>query len=361
MSFVGFQATHRGHTICCIARGPKKQDDVKQFWQSDYLKSVRTKMEQGVQLPECRSCYNDEEQGKVSQRQRYNKLYESYVVGDLPTVMDLDFSNLCNLKCIMCGPNRSSQWVKELNLTETNPALSKQQLDSLCEMSGNLKQITLQGGEPSIMPEFEYYFNYLLANNLDKNIEVDCISNLTNINQKFYSMLQGFKKVNLNVSVDAYGDACNYIRFPSNFKKISENIDKISATNIQVNLQISLQVLSMYNFYEFLKWIHDKQESMDKKIGLQLTYVKEPEMLDIYNAPTKLKQKFVDDIHRFEADYKLKQDLGFNIEIQNLKKTLLDTSGPNTDPQELLDYIKVLDTRRNIKITNFIPEFHNYL
>jgi len=361
MPFVGFQATHRGHNICCIAKAPKKYKDVDEFWKGDYLRSVRDKMNAGVEIPECRACYKDEADGKVSQRQRYNKLYESFQSEDLPTAMDLDFSNLCNLKCVMCGPDRSSQWVKELGLKEGNPALQNDQIDKLCAMSKNLKHITIQGGEPSIMPEFEYYFDYLQQNDISKNISVDCISNLTNINQKFYKMLEGFKQVNLNVSVDAYGDACNYIRFPSNFDKISDNISRITKSNIQVNLQISLQVLSMFNFYDFLVWIHNKQQSVDRKLGLQITFVKQPDMLDIENAPSKLKDKFISDIIAFENQYNLKHDLGFNMSIQNIKKTLQGTPTNTDKTKELLEYIHQIDTRRNIKVTNFIPNFHNFL
>ena len=49
MPFVGFQATHKGNKLCCAA---KKQitKNIKDFWNSDYLKNVRNRMIKGEKL-----------------------------------------------------------------------------------------------------------------------------------------------------------------------------------------------------------------------------------------------------------------------------------------------------------------------
>jgi organic radical activating enzyme len=362
MPFVGFQATHKYNRLCCAAKEPKNKLNTKDFWNSKYLEQVRKKMIAGEQLDECTGCYKDENKGKISLRNHYNARFKDWGQKETPTAMDLDFSTLCNLKCIMCGPDRSSQWSKELGQIEKSP-ISKTEMDELCNISENIKHLTIQGGEPSIMPEFEYYFQYLKDNNLIQNIEIDCISNLTNVNNKFYKLLSEFKNVNLDVSIDAYGDACNYIRFPSNFEKIEQNILSLIDRKIQVNLQISLQTLSMYNFYDFLVWIHNinsKFEKKNKKIGVHLSFVTGPKIYDINFAPIKLKEKFLSDIAKFKSSYSLKHNLKFNMSIRNIEKTLLSTH--TTDNwAELERNIQTLDQRRNIKVTNYIPDFYKYI
>jgi len=263
----------------------------------------------------------------------------------------------------MCGPQRSSQWSKELGQKTLTP-LSKEQLDDLCSISHRVKYITIQGGEPSIMPEFEYYFQYLKDHGLIKNIELDCISNLTNINNNFYSLIEYFKFVKINASVDSYDLANNYIRFPSNFKKIEQNLVCLASKNVQVNLQITLQTLSMFNFYDFLMWINEMQakySDKDKTLGLNISYVSNPRYLNIQNAPKKLKQKMISDIKRFKSTgASLGKNLKFNIELRNIEKSL----SQNQDQKhidELKEYLCVLDNRRSIKITNYIPDFHNYI
>ena len=359
--FIGLQSTHKGNRLCCGANKILPDTNAEEFWHSDYLANVKNKMLQGSPVDDCSKCYEDEEKGKISLRQHYNNKFKNLEIKEYPLALDLDFSTLCNLKCIMCGPSRSSQWSKELGQAQI-PPMSMQHIDNVCHMSKNVQHLTLQGGEPSIMPEFEYYFEYLKDNGLIGNIDVDCISNLTNVNTKFYKLLSEFKSVKLNVSLDAFGDACNYIRFPSNFKKIEENLLSLIDKKIQVNLQITLQTLSMFNFYDFLEWIYNMNSQFKKrgkKIGLNLSFVTGPDVLDINFAPIKLKQKFLSDIYKFNSTYNLKHEIKFNLALKKITETLIsDHMKDKWD--DLNRYIELLDQRRNTKITNFIPNFFEY-
>ena len=74
-------------------------------------------------------------------------------------MLDLDLSNLCNLKCVMCDSDRSSQHAKDKGLGVS--AISREYIESLIEISNDLRLVTIQGGEPSIMEEFAYYFGEL--------------------------------------------------------------------------------------------------------------------------------------------------------------------------------------------------------
>ena len=364
MPFVGFQSAHAGCRLCCGASGTDRSKPVsgKEFWNSEYLLEVRKKMEKGDRVEACQKCYDEEAHGKLSLRNHYNSRYKNLDTMETPTALDLDFSNLCNLQCIMCGPDRSSQWSKELGNKEVL-SISKEKLDSICKMSHNLRHLTIQGGEPSLMPEFEYYFGYLKDNNLIQDIEIDCISNLTNVNNKFYQLLEDFKTVDLNASIDSFGPANNYIRYPSDFEKIEENLIKLTDKNIQVNLQITLQTLCMFNFYDFLNWIsnmQDKFKQNDKELGLNLSYVTGFQYLEIQNAPKKLKQKMLDDISKFTKTQKIRNNLKFALGLKNLEK-ILTTPQKHDYINELKSYINTIDTRRAIKVTNYIPEFYNYV
>jgi len=210
-----------------------------------------------------------------------------------------------------------------------------------------------------LIPEYNYYFDYLVEKDIAKNIELDCITNLTNINNKFFSQLSNFKKVNINVSMDAYGRHNDYIRYPSNFSQIEKNLRKIIQLDMQVNLQISLQTLSMFNFYDYLVWMHElNNQFLNKKVGFNIYKVISPNIFNLYNAPLKLKEHFVNDIEKFYTSFNPKFDLKFNLEIQKTKKHLFD----NTDvlSEQLLSFIDKNDNKRNIKIINYIPNFYEY-
>lgn len=360
MPFVGFQSTHKDTRLCCATKASTPMMS-KDFWNSDYIKDVRSKMLKGEMVADCQKCYDDEAAGKVSERNHYNSRFKEFKQYDTPTVLDLDLSNLCNLQCVMCGPGRSSQWAKELGDKKVL-TVTKEKLEDICAISHNLRYLQIQGGEPSIMPEFEYFFTFLTEKDLAKNIEIDCISNLTNVNNKFYSLLENFKRVNLNASIDSYGSANDYIRYPSNFEKIENNLKSLAHKNLRINLQITLQVLSMFNFYDFLNWVSDMQnyfEKYQKDLGLNLSYVVNHRHLDVRNAPTDLKQRMLGDIKKFTHKQKIKNNVKFNVELKNLEHNILVNDG-DTYTKQLAEYVNQLDQRRNIQITNFIPDFKKY-
>ena len=361
--FNGFQINARGMRLCC---GSKKFLDTTptEFWSGDYINSVRKDMKNNVNIVDCQNCYDAEIKKSLSLRNHYNSKFKNIYTDTSPTTIDLDFSNLCNLKCIMCSSSRSSQWAKEDNPSVKNNgvwAIDKNKIDNLCKISDKLEHITIQGGEPSLIPEYSYYFEYLINNSIAKNIDLDCISNLTNINNKFFSQLQYFKKVNINVSLDAYGTHNNYIRYPSDFLQIEKNIYKLIDTNMQINLQISLQTLSMFNFYEYLLWINDLENAFsnkNKRLGTNISKVFSPNIFNVYNAPLKLKEHFVNSLEKFYDKFSPNFDLKFNLEIQRTKNSLFDTT--NTNSKELLEFINKNDLKRNIKITDYIPNFYDY-
>ena len=351
--FRGFQMTHRDNRLCCSA-GSSMKTLPSEFWYSEYIKDVRSKMTNGQEVKDCNKCYDQEKNKQWSLRQTYHHLRE-YPEKKLPTVMDLDLSNFCNLQCIMCGPERSSKWAGKVSTT------SQQQLDDLCSISGEVRHLILQGGEPTMMPEFEYYFDYLEKNNILQNVDVKCISNMTNINNKFYNLLSKCKSVTIIASVDSYGGANDYIRHPSHFDKIEHNLLALSEKkNINVSIIMSLQTLSMYNFSQYIGWVEriEKQfEKNGKNLGCSINRVQWPEPLDILNAPIKLKEKMLQDIESNKINIHNKQ---FNKEITNIKKTLLQNL-IDSKVDALKQFVANIDASRNIKITNYIPNFYNYL
>ena len=365
----GMFISGRGVGLCCVA-DKKYQMGPLEFWNSNDRKTLVNNQKDGIEINDCQICYHNQEKGILSHRQIYNS-NKNNTIKTLPTKLDLDFSNLCNLKCIMCHSGRSSQWAKELGIhTETNgvKTITDELLKETCELSHNLEELLIQGGEPSIMPEFETYFQYLKDNNLIKNIKLQVISNLTNINTRFFERLKDFKNVRLCVSVDSYGPANDYIRFPSKFEKITENLIKVSemSNNIEVELFNSIQILSLFNYNKFLDWcvsIEDHFKLNNKSFKIIALKVTEPTIYSLFNAPAQLKAKFNSDIEKFFKSNKsaLRGNVHFPIELKLLQKKLLASTSNNDQLHQLKEQLSVLDQRRNIKITNYIPNLHKYV
>lgn len=361
----GLFVSHRKNSLCCVAK-EIPQTSFTKFWHSDYRKESLDKMSQGLPVKECEICYRQESLGNFSTRTTFKN--EVFKIKKNPTRLDLDLSNFCNLKCVMCNPDRSSQWAKELGLwKDTNGVqqISEEQLQDLFKITTeDLEHIIIQGGEPSIMPEFDRYFQYLEEKNYISNIQVHTITNLTNLNRKFFNFLSKFKKSVVSVSIDGYGSTNDYIRFPSDFKTIEKNlIDLAKFTgNIRVELLTSMQILTLYNFDEMLNWYNKMKKIFDdagKTLHIAPMKVTSPKIYNIYNAPPKLRKKFKEDLTNWRD---INRNLSFlKTGLQIISKIQNQTKYNPEFIDQLQEEVARLDARRNIKITNYIPDFYELI
>ncbi len=90
------------------------------FFNSPYFQNLRKKVNNGEKLKSCDYCYSMEKVNVKSMRQRHNLYYFEIVkkVGNNIQQksihsFDVRMGNLCNLGCVMCGPDTSSFLEKE--------------------------------------------------------------------------------------------------------------------------------------------------------------------------------------------------------------------------------------------------------
>jgi len=358
----GMFISHQGVSLCCI-NPYKYQLSPSEFWFGDIRKIALKNMEKENKIKGCDLCYINEEKKTPSARMFYNSL-KDLEYKDLPTILDLDFSNFCNLKCVMCNPTRSSEWAKDIG--KGISSISKEMIDDLFAISDEVTKITIQGGEPSIMKEYEYYFELLDSKNIIKNIDLQVITNGTNLNKKFYDLLKKFKSLKLGISIDAFGLANDYIRWPSHFNQIEKNV--INLTDLQnvttVEILNSLNILSMFNYKDFLFWckkIEKIYQKKDKDFSLIPLKVIQPNRYSPFIAPIELKEKFVTDVKEFLKTENLIINPHFKTEVllicNRLKNNTINTKALNNLKLSIIE----LDKKRNSNIENYIPNFYQYI
>ena len=359
----GMFVSHQGISLCCVNSDKHKNIKPSEFWYGQTRKNAQKNMADNTNVKGCDLCYYNEKNKIASSRTFYNS-YKDVPAKKLPTMLDLDFSNFCNLKCIMCNPYRSSEWAKDRGLDVSK--IHMDLIDDLASISDNVTKITIQGGEPTIMKEYEYYFDLLHNKNLAKNIDIQIITNITNLNHKFYRLLQKFKSVRLSVSIDAYDLANNYIRWPSKFEQIEKNLIKVSDLKSLVKVEIlnTLNILSMFNYYDFLLWCKKIETIFMKKnryFGVVPMKVIEPPHFSPFIAPNNLKEKFIDDVKTFFADYNLNGNSKFKTEIMLLIARLKRSRPNDAALNKLKNTVMKTDSQRQSKIENFIPNFYNFV
>ena len=361
----GLFVSHRGVSFCCSNSDKTKVDPV--FFFTNYKKESLQLMQQNQIVKGCENCFKNEKE-KISSKRIEYKTHDDLQYKSNPKIIELDLSNFCNLKCIMCGPTRSSQWAK-IDNTDGISAVSKKIIDQVGELSSDLEYLDIQGGEPSIMQEYEYYFKILEEKKIIKNITVNVVTNLTNINTKFYDFLRKFKSVRLSVSIDAYGQANDYIRWPSKFEQINQNLHKICNKNNfenikKINIMNTINILSMFGYDLFLKWSAEIEKicyANEKTFEIYNSIVKHPSFLSPIIAPKKLKDKFFADIKNFLQANSLCKNTRFRSNITLYAKFIQTNNENKQDLQKFLYEIQSLDSERNKNIVDYIPNFHEYI
>lgn len=370
-----------------------------EVWNSSYMKSVRLQMLDNKVPPSCTKCFQEESKGIVSKRQWetsvWNERLDMNAIvastakdGTLPVSIpyfDLRLGNLCQLKCIMCSPHDSSSWIKEWKLQyplyKTFELKQDQQWNSdfdytwykkgnflgdMQNQAGVIKELYFAGGEPLLIPEHYKILEFMIASGSSSQCVLRYNSNGLELPEKLFDLWTHFKEVKFNFSVDAEGARNDYIRYPSKWQNVLDNLKRLDDTpaNITVNIACAVQVLNVLTLQDLVHW---KQSMNFKKInmppygaglvGTHLVYL--PSYLNVRVLPAHLKQKVAQQIDYFcfrQSRYAEFQNNPYGVKRwQGLVQYMMAEDWSNKI-SVLLDYLQTTDQTRHTDFRTTFPE-----
>ena len=230
----------------------------------------------------------------------------------------------------------------------------------------NVKRVFMTGGEPTIIKRNLDYINKIIETGYAKNIELIFTTNATNINKKFLELKNHFKNIHFSVSIDAVNDVANYIRFPSNWKTIKQNLKLIGQNNVGVAINTTIQWLNMTRLNEMFKFIEEYVASKPKQFaGVWFQLVTDPNYLDPIYAPRFIKEKAIHDINFFLNTSTMLQDEKYSSILQGefkqsliSSKEFLENNLNNVKHVDVfLKKMATLDKLRNQSLFEVLPEF----
>jgi hypothetical protein len=347
----------------------------------------------------CTKCFSEESQGITSKRQWETKVWEERIDiksiveqtetdGSIPVSIpyfDLRLGNTCQLKCIMCSPHDSSSWIKDWKLQypkyKTIELKEDQRwdntfdytwyqdsgfLNSVKNQSKQIKELYFAGGEPLLIPEHYKILEFMIAEGSAGNCILRYNSNGLELPERLFELWSYFKEVKFNFSVDAVGEQNNYIRYPSKWEDIVNNLYRLDDTpnNITVNIACAVQLLNVSRIPELVEW---KLAQNFKKInlppygagliGTHLVYL--PSYLNIRVLPVDIKQnvsKIVENfcnLHRNNTEF-VNNPYGQQ-RWQGLVQYMMAEDWTSKLPV-LLDYLAVTDHERDTDFRKTFPE-----
>ena len=308
--------------------GPIERD----AWSNDKFTTLRTDMLAGKwDQKGCHSCWYKEQNDQTSRRNKWvdselkymgaTNIYKNNLSVKRNTIKHLymNFNNICNFKCRMCGPHFSNAWIPDWRkMGNYSKGLSsgkdkqnpKQQIDVdkfLHEYGSELKDlygIWVTGGEPFMDNSVFDFFEKLEQYCDPAQLKVLITTNASKLDVHKLSKLSKFKRLQIHVSIDATGDLYSYMRgynyaWNEVDAKIKQLYDHQTVYNYKLSLNGTYQVYNMLNLEEFYNWCLQYTE-LDY---IEMRVLTGPKQLQARHASHALKQQAMQQVDRLIAQY----------------------------------------------------------
>ena len=390
--------------VCCRSHpiGFIQNNTLEEIWNNDSMQRIRRQVLSGERPSECAPCFNLEDQGVESLRQRHikgeipearinlypNTLLQEIMPFEFPT-MEIKMNNLCNLKCRMCNPMDSTAWndwseverhyKKEDNyLVQKIIDLNLQKkpfLDSFVDTDNwwasfekllpYFRRVEFAGGEP-LMDPTHYKILDMLAPYGD-NIEIKYATNLTMLgknNRTIWQYWPKFKSVAVNVSIDGIGDSYEYVRGNASWAELVNNIKQIQTiSNIsRIVGAVAVQVSNILILDKMIKYFLD-----DIGIAFYTNMVNYPNVLSAQCLPAELKEIAIErlKVSKLEVPtykYVKENPILLNITLGQIDGVInyLNSNDQSDKWAESVEFNRKLDVTRNQSFTDATPEFKPY-
>lgn len=308
---------------------------------TDYKKSQRKLMLAGQRPPECQYCWNMEDQNKLSDRHYrsgepwaavdFKKIQTS--TGDeddvIPSYVEVNFNNACNLKCSYCSPQFSSNWADEItrhgayptatphnapeHFTGSRRVLPAREHNPYVEafwswwpdLYPELTHFRMTGGEPLLDRNTYRVFDYVLQNPSPK-LHL-CVTSNFSVDEKSWQRYKSYltqlcKEDILEhymqyVSLDGWGAQAEYMRHPMNFQlvwdRVNQFLEEIPYRNsltfiVTMN---NLSVTSLGNLFAGILELRKTYSKTYQRVWFDTPVLRQPEWQSLQILPESYAEK----------------------------------------------------------------------
>lgn len=328
------------------------EDTVEQFHNLPLQLETRQQMLDGKWPGRgCEYCKKLEEVGAISNRLQYNHAsYKGNVPKELltnnravkvtPTLIEISLGNLCNMSCIYCGPTYSSIWEAEMikqpddELREPEKLFDKATYHRVVDKFflwldsniGDLRDIHLLGGEPTLQPELLRLITLLETN---PNVQLDSFVVVTNLKlpraklamiaNRLEKLIDSarIKEVVISASLDCWGPQQEYIRTGLNLAQFEDNLAYLVLNHPRMFIDIhgtitALTIKTMPKLMERINYYNSMREGI--KVTFTCNFLSRYEYLHPESFPAGFYDQDFDEIYA---------ELG-KIEDQRARDTLIE-------------------------------------
>ena len=285
---------------CCRFQGVVGQlnKDLNETFDSNFMNTLRKQMIKGEQPDGCKRCWQEEDSGKKSLRQRYAQ-HKKLGIVDLehPQIewLELAISNDCNLMCRMCDSKYSHKLFDEeleyYGKTQAKSKRIKMNIESVFPYVPTLKHLKITGGEPLITPDHWKLLDYIIKQGHADHIYLNYSTNNTVYpKQHIVDRWKEFEYIELAISLDSIiAQENEYLRHGTDHNDALVNIKRFVELQNEMNLTViarpTITILNAYHLPETLEWLDEQN------IRHNATHLTHPAHLSLTVLPLSEKNK----------------------------------------------------------------------
>ena len=387
-----------------------RRHDIKDVWNNDFYKNLRLDLINGVQNSACNYCWELENKGAYSHRQKAmedvkwldvnpQELIDDCVsnngsLSTMPVDLDLKIGTLCNLKCIMCYPGSSSMHKdeydymrqfnmeppetpiffldrmnnSEFNIDDFNPKNASHVGDVVANLDSclkELKHLSIVGGEPLVNKTTTRLLEHCIDKNYAKDISLQLITNLSVINKKTLDLLNQFKLPMLNISYDHVDPVkFNFIRFPADYKTFTYNLDTVLADkHILTKFSTTWGIFNIFDIEQIFAQYEKISQRYVRPLTINYGMIVYPNYFNLGYLEPEQKEQIKDIINNvLKHDYKIYRE---NKDMVNMVRSVYDFCSKTPDDfshvvRERTRVLRMYDSIRGTDYKKLYPYLKDY-
>jgi hypothetical protein len=335
----------------------------------EWMEEIRKKMLAGERIDGCIRCYQEEDSGKKSLRERYHDNadlpIDELVDIEKPSIrwIELAISNDCNLACRMCDSRYSWKWFKEeqelFGKTWNTKEKSKSDISNVFPFIQDLAHLKFTGGEPLMTKDQWELVDKMIAERDVSDVILNYSTNCTIMpKDKWIEKWDKFKQVEFALSFDSANPAeSEYIRWPAKYEtteEVTKRFLELKKTNgYKVFLRSTISILNIWNMPESMQWWYDNDPGPFR--GMNPTHLTYPENLCVTVLPKHIKERVTKKFTEYQKTCDVKK---INEGLEYIKNFMNSKDDSHLLPS-LKSYLEGTDKYRGQNFFESYPQFQD--
>lgn len=378
-------------------------DNPSAIHNTKHKKKMREMMLTGKRPEECQYCWKIEDMGKdadgnqpVSDRTYKTVIYEDsdidIIAKDSPDTdvnlktLEIAFNRTCNFACSYCNPEFSTTWVKDIKANgpytnilsdgrghfiddaphaepfhrdEPNPYVNAF-WEWWPELSQELEEIRVTGGEPTMTPDIYQLFDWF-KDNPESEMRLAINSNLGGKEELIDKLIEGtqnIKHFHLYTSCEAFGAQAEYIRDGLDWEYWTHNMRRLceEARLEGLHMMMTINALCLDSIVPFFNWMLEmKRKYGHNRPGFTCNILRFPSFQSPLTLPDELRKQYHDEVFDWLKDVREKDE-------KDMHGMSLVQDWEQDQVSRLIEYLDVVKTphTNTAERDKLESDFHNF-